>query len=201
MARRSDHSRDELKALMIKAGLDLIRKDGLSGFSARKVAGKVGYTVGSVYHVFGSYDTLMLEMNAVTLDALKGDVLSALERTHRKEPLQVLANGYYEFARKNYAQWTALFEYRLQTEKKLPEWYRTKLRELFCLIEEQLLAYCMDSKHEARRHAYVLWAGIHGICVLGLSGRLSVVGGQSTHALIQTFLKHYVMGIKAGNKH
>jgi hypothetical protein len=44
MARRSDHSKDELKEMAITAGYNIIRSQSFSKFSARKVASEIGYT-------------------------------------------------------------------------------------------------------------------------------------------------------------
>ncbi|HEV3447204.1 MAG TPA: helix-turn-helix domain-containing protein, partial [Gemmataceae bacterium] len=68
MARRSDHTREELKDLAIQAAIALIEADGIGQFSARQVAARIGYTVGTLYNVFGSYDELLLNVNARTVD-------------------------------------------------------------------------------------------------------------------------------------
>ena len=42
MARRSEHSKEELKILAIDAAIELIEENGFSNFSARAVAAKIG---------------------------------------------------------------------------------------------------------------------------------------------------------------
>lgn len=185
---------------MIKAGLELIRKEGFAAFSARRVAAQVGYTVGSIYNVFGSYDSLLLHMNGETLDALHEAISKALERQPRKNALLVLAEAYYAFASKEYALWSCLFEYRLSENTEMPEWYLKKLKALFAMIEEQLAGYCLENSRQCRRHGKILWAGIHGICVLALSGRMEVVGSDPAGTLIETFVTHYTAGLKATYK-
>ena len=41
---------------------------GLSGFSTRQIAKKIGYTLGTLYNIFESYDDIILHINAATLD-------------------------------------------------------------------------------------------------------------------------------------
>lgn len=185
---------------MIKAGFRLIRKEGFASFSARKVAAEVGYTVGSIYHVFGSYDELLLHINAETLVSLQNSVTESLEKGARRDGLQVLAESYYAFAKKEYALWSCLFEYRLSPETEIPDWYQERLRNLFSLIEQQLLPMCDGNRRHCRRHAKILWAGIHGICTLSLSGRLEVVGSDPATRLIETFVSHYSKGLKISYK-
>ena len=52
MARRSDHSREELREMAITAAEQIVVEQGYEGLSARKVAAAIGYTVGTLYLVF-----------------------------------------------------------------------------------------------------------------------------------------------------
>jgi AcrR family transcriptional regulator len=60
MGRRSDHTRSELTELFVAEGRRQLARTGLAGFSARDVAKRVGYSIGTLYNVFGSYDGLVV---------------------------------------------------------------------------------------------------------------------------------------------
>ena len=47
MARRSDHSREELYDLALSAAREIAEAEGLRGLTARRIAEKIGYTPGS----------------------------------------------------------------------------------------------------------------------------------------------------------
>jgi AcrR family transcriptional regulator len=66
MGRRSDHSRDELRALILDAGTALIAEKGFGAFSAREVAKRIGYTIGTIHNVFGNVDGLLTAINTAT---------------------------------------------------------------------------------------------------------------------------------------
>ena len=70
MARRSDHSREELREMTLTAAENIVVEQGYEGLSARKVATAIGYTVGTLYLVFENLDDLILHINARTLDRL-----------------------------------------------------------------------------------------------------------------------------------
>ena len=70
MARRSDHSREEIKEMALVAAEKMILANGKDGLSARKVAQEIGYTVGTLYLVFKNLDELILHVNGRTLDRL-----------------------------------------------------------------------------------------------------------------------------------
>ncbi len=99
MARRADHTREELTELAITAGAELIRKNGFAAFSARKLATAIGYTVGTLYNVFGSYDEMILRINARTLDAWFENITTALAKRKKNDALQVITHEYIAFSR------------------------------------------------------------------------------------------------------
>ncbi len=184
MARRYDHSPEELKELAIQAGIRMIAEEGFAKFSARGVAAKIGYTVGTLYHIFGSLDHFILHINARTLDAWHQELSKSLKAT-KGEPVKCLAKGYLSFAKEHYNLFTTLFEHQSQD---IPEWYAPKMSQLFELVEESLQQRVED-RAKARHLAKVLWASIHGITILALSGKLEVVGADSPEKLMETVLK------------
>ena len=70
MARRSEHSLEELKALVLDAAETIVIDEGFSELKVRKIAMEIGYTVGSIYMVFANMADLIMHINARTLDAL-----------------------------------------------------------------------------------------------------------------------------------
>jgi AcrR family transcriptional regulator len=191
MARRSDHSREELKDLAVLKGLEIIDKNGFKAFSARGAAKAMGYTVGTLYHVFGDLDHYILHINGRILDEWHAALMAGLKRT-KQDPLRYLAQGYIDFARQHNNRWTALFEFRMTEDAPLPDWYDEKMERLFCLVEAALLPHSKDAK-TTRHNAKILWASIHGICVLSLSGKLDIGGGSSnTKELVDTLLDRYI---------
>ncbi len=187
MARRSDHTREELINLAIEAGLELIEEKGFSQFSARAAASRMGYTVGTLYHLFGTLDGYILHLNAHTLDLWHHTLATGLRR-QKKHPIHYLARAYIHFARDHYHRWTALFEHHLSDGEPIPEWYAQKLSQLFLLLEDSLLPYVDNNSAQAQKLGKVLWSGIHGIAVLSLSRKLEIVGTESAESLAATLV-------------
>lgn len=197
MARRSDHTRSEIKEMAIAAGQELMTEGGLAGFSARKVAKAIGYTVGTIYNVFENHDHLILQVNAVTLEDMETFIRGRLETEQAGEDaIMALAGGYLDFARENYPRWSALFEHHLPPETELPGWYAEKIHRLFQLAESVLSPAIQGEKAQAQNSARVLWAGIHGICQLGLTQTLDTVGAAPMERLIADLVEHYMAGVR-----
>lgn len=188
MARRSDHTREELTELAIDAAIALIEEHGFDAFSARQVAAKIGYTVGTIYNVFGSYDALLFHVHARTLDHWY-DFLQARLKRAKSDPLRVLARGYVEYARAHYNRWLALFEHHRDRSTPVPDWYQDRIKRFFAMLEDTIPP---AAGRKAKRDAQVLWAGIHGISILSLTGRLEVIGAESTDALVNALIDNYL---------
>ena len=62
MARRSEHSQEEIKRMVIQAAETIIVEDGLGKLKARNIALEIGYTVGSIYMVFDSMGDLITHL-------------------------------------------------------------------------------------------------------------------------------------------
>lgn len=196
MGRRNDHSREEIRALALNAAETLIRQQGLTGLSARKIAQDIGYTVGSLYNVFKNLDDLILHVNARTLDELQLRLQQepASDDTPQAE-LYALAHAYLNFALHDTHRWRAIFDHSLtQPDEVIPDWYRAKIAELFSLVEIRLQA--LQPQHDCAVLARALWSSVHGICLLAVREQLQIVGVTSHQALLDVALDTFFRGIR-----
>lgn len=198
MPRRSAHSREELRALVVQAARTIVVEEGLSGLTARKVARAVGYAVGSLYLVFENQDDIILHLNAHTLDDLYAFVCTeAAPQEEAAARILALGHAYLHFAQQHSRLWQAVFEYRHPADPMLPEWYQSKIVRLFKLIEEPLgRLMSVSDPHRIAQAARALWGGVHGICLLAFSGKLDVVGADSVQELLNMLIHNYLAGLQ-----
>jgi AcrR family transcriptional regulator len=199
MARRSDHSREEIRQMALNAAESIVAAEGYRGLTARKVAGAIDYTVGTLYLVFENLEDLMLQVNGRTLDALY-EWLRA-RRGHADDPVKdllTLADAYIAYAETETPRWNMLFEYVTEKGNSLPEWYLAKLGRVFGLVEAALKPLADHRAEEERQQAArVLWAGVHGICTLKIRHRMDLAGGQSTEAMAKLLIENFLKGFQA----
>lgn len=200
MARRSDHSREELRELALSAAEAILAEEGLAGLSTRKVAQRMGYTVGTLYLVFQNLDHLILLVNARTLERLRVRLDAGLSSAGGVDPadrIQALCQAYYQFARQHLPLWRLVFEHRLPPAEPLPAWFEDRVGELLDMVSQEL-ARLLDTQTpaEIRLAARTLWGSVHGICVLALGDKLSV-GGEPVAAeqLIDSLVANYLAGL------
>jgi AcrR family transcriptional regulator len=195
MARRNDHTKEEIREMVIRVGSELVKSSGFSSFSTRQIAKEIGYTVGTLYNVFDSYDDIVFHINAKTLDDMKTFLRKNLKSDlKRSAAIKQLAHLYIEFASQNYNRWSALFEYSIPEELQLPEFYNKKIDELFAIIKDVLKCFIKDDS-ECLKHAKIIWASIHGICILSLTKKLNVAGLNSVEELTSQLVDNYLRGI------
>jgi len=196
MGRRSDHTREEIKEMAIKAGTKLIEEKGLQNCSARKIAAKIGYSVGTLYNVFENYYDLICHVNAVTLDDLQIYFEKNLDRDlEGVEALKLMGACYMQFAHENNSRWSALFEYLRPRDLEIPEWYLQKVSRLFSIAEELLFPLVQGDNKSAQRVSNVLWGGVHGIYSLGITHRIGQDGTEYLKTLSNSLIENYLRGL------
>ncbi len=197
MARRSDHTREELKALIIKESWRIIEKYGFEGLTARRIAKNIGYAPGTIYNMFSSMDDLYLQLNAKTLDLLLATLSDQKCNDPEKSPIKnmkAMAQHYMEFAKEHRPYWLMLFNLKVTENRTDASWYHEKVDQLFTPLENLLEPYFISKQNKTRKvAARVLWASVHGLCFLQETGKISIVSDKNTAPdmagyLIDTFI-------------
>lgn len=81
MARRNDHTREELVALTLDRVKQFLDTHSYHELSLRKVATMIGYVPSTLVNVFGNYNLLLLHVVAQTLDELAQEAQQAVKST------------------------------------------------------------------------------------------------------------------------
>lgn len=170
MARRSDHSRPELESLIVAAGIAHLAEVGFARFSAREVAKRVGYSIGTIYNVWGSYDRLILAINTRTLTEWTAALQARLEAADA-DRIAALVDGYFDFAAVNTNRWLALYDHRMAPDELLPDWFNHAFGGLLALVEGEVATALGRAPDPATRALTgSLLAVAHGHCTFALNG-------------------------------
>src|SRR5690348_4916797 len=133
MGRRSDHSRDELRELIIEEGHRQMAEHGFARFSARQVARVIGYSVGTIYNVFPTLDQLLIAINTRTFTLWTEFVRRRLEGV-TDDRIGVLVRAYFDFAIEHTNLWMAIYDHRLPHGTPLPPDEDEERRELTIIV-------------------------------------------------------------------
>jgi len=195
MARRNDHSRKDIKQMAIEAGLQIIDENGFTNLSTRKVASKIGYSVGTLYNVFENFDDLVFHINSLTLKDLYFYVNDKLDKEDGVEAIKKIGTSYIDYCIENNNRWKALFEYNRPPESDVPEWYLKKVNTLLGIAQTYLLNIFGGNEEIAGKVCRILWSGVHGICALGISHRLGGDNAEVLKSMADSLIENYLKGI------
>ena len=190
MGRRSDHSRDEIREMAIAAAAKHVEIEGFQSLTARKVASKIGYTVGTLYHVFRNFDDLVIHLNAWTID----DMAALIQRQTRNKRnpetrIRTMAEYYVQYATEHPDRWRLVFEHQAPRGLPTPVLMKERRDVMFEMVAENLREISPGHKSQEIDHtATALWSGIHGVCILALTGKLYLGGAFSMVKLVDTLI-------------
>jgi AcrR family transcriptional regulator len=197
MARRTDHSRDELFDLVLDESQKIIESKGVAALTARSIAAAIGYSPGTLYNLFDNIDEIILHLNGRTLDDLYKKLLDETEQSSGPAKLDRMITAYLHYNKISQQRWNLLFEHRLPEEQIFPEWYQQRINLLLELIAdslESLLPGC--GEREINHSARVLWCGLYGVCSLAPGNKSNWVSSQSVDEMARSMVYNYISGLK-----
>jgi AcrR family transcriptional regulator len=198
MGRRSTHTPDQLRQLILDAAQAIIESNGLAGLSAREIARRISYSPGTIYNMFQNLDDVVLHIEARVLDALDERLTVALEGGVPEEKVSRLAEAYLAFTNEHPKLWNLLFEHYMPADTQAPAWYQQKLELLMSRVETAMAPlFPPEATVERQRSARVLWAGVHGITSLATANKLSNVTSEAANLLVRDLVHNYWAGISA----
>ncbi|WP_072372792.1 TetR/AcrR family transcriptional regulator [Hyphomicrobium sp. NDB2Meth4] len=197
MGRRSIHTPEELRELIIDATTTIVEQEGLEGLSAREIAKRIGYSPGTLYNVFENLDDLLLIIEARLLDELALRLEGTDTSGSPSERLRRLVGTYFAFTQERPKLWNLLNEHRMPAGRTVPEWYQAKLDKLLAPLDEAMTPLLLDSDPSTRRqHARTLWASVHGMTSISTADKLSHVTAHIGRSLVDDLVQTYLAGLE-----
>lgn len=201
MARRSDHTRAELRDLILNAACTLLKHESAEAITARSIAKIIGYTPGTIYNLFESMNDIYLHINAQTLDALYEALTNSIRQNKTATPIaniKAMGECYMAFAKEHGARWAMIFNLKMTEQQKHIDWYDKKVEKIFELLEELMAPFILpDQTQEKKTAARILWASVHGLCFLQQTDKLSLIGENDAAANAVTYLiDTFISGVK-----
>jgi AcrR family transcriptional regulator len=185
VGRRSDHSREELTALFLRHGHAHLAEVGFRHFSAREVAKRVGYSIGTLYNVWGTVDRLLAAINSHTFTLWAGDLRVRLDAAGEGR-IAALVAGYFAFARNHTNLWTAIYDHRLPPDVELSPQDQAERAVLTDIVVAEVARALAMAPEDARPLARSLIATVHGHCSLELTGAFALMGEPDAQGVALT---------------
>ncbi len=182
--------------MALGAAREIAAAEGLRGLTARRIAGRIGYSVGTLYNLFEDLDDLIMHLHVTTLDALHEACALAPRTGEPEADLRALGQAYIGFTGEHPRLWNLLFEHRLPEGRPLPDWYLEKVSRLLALVDAAIAPLFAPGQDVERLHsARVLWSSLHGMCSVASAGKLAET--ESLAAMADSLATNYVAGLRS----
>lgn len=197
MGRRYDHSREELRRLMLDAARALVVEKGPRGLTARAVAERIGYAVGTLYTQFESIDDLVFHLNGETLADLDAQ-LAINDNADPGDQLRAMAAAYLAFAQENKALWQLLFDYSPTAGRELPGWYVGGIGKLISRVTAVVTQLRPEAdRRTAENLAFGLFSSVHGICMMLVGRDYRAFAEYEPPRIVEGVVDAFVQGLTA----
>ncbi len=154
----------------------LMAETGFAAFSAREVARRVGYSVGTIYNVFDNLDHLLIAINSRTFELWTEYLRQRLEGSHG-DRIRALVQAYFDFAREHPKLWMAIYDHRLPAGMAMPDRDMEKRRALTQIVFDEIARELPTQAESDVEHlARSLIATVHGHCTYELNGSFALMG-------------------------
>ncbi len=198
MGRRSTHSPEELRQLILDASRTIIESNGLVGLSAREIARHIGYSAGTLYNAFENIDDILMTLQC----DLVSDVVTCLKAVppdgDPKRQINALSRAYVKFALDNRRLWNLLFTHAAPPDCALLEVLRGHINALAEIIAGGLRPLLPKaSSDDVDMAARALWAGVHGVTAIAVTDK----GPKITPATAQAFAEALTCTFSRGLAH
>ena len=167
----------DLKNALIKAGVEILAKEGVGGLSLRKVAQRAGVSHSAPYAHFPDKQSLIAAISTEGFNQLYNELEAAIY-PHAKSPKKQLVEGaqvYVRFALKNSDTFKIMFSGVLEKEKDYPSFVEISSKTFKLVVE--VVQACQNAgvlpTATANLMAVSVWGQVHGIVSLALEGQIS----------------------------
>jgi AcrR family transcriptional regulator len=197
MARRSDHNRDELRSMALEAAYDIVVSEGEKHLTARKVAAKIGYSVGTLYLIFKNLDDLKLALNIQGITKLRSRLLEATDQiSDPADQLMAMAHYYLEFGLHRPNLWRLMFEHQMPGDEPMPETITRETDALLDILVDRFgkLMPGVDLQ-EVLEVTSAYWSAVHGVTHLMITEKLQLAHADSAHDVLQRQMDMFFRGL------
>lgn len=167
----------DLKNALIKAGVEILAKEGVSGLTLRKVALHAGVSHSAPYAHFPDKQSLIAAITTESFNQLYAELEAAISPYSKNPKKQLLegAKAYVRFAEENTDTFKIMFSGVLEKEKDYPSFVEISSKTFKLVVE--VVQACQNAgilpTAPADLMAVSVWGQIHGVVSLALEGQIS----------------------------
>lgn len=177
MKKRYHHG--DLKNALIKAGIEILSKEGISSLSLRKVAAKAGVSHAAPYAHFKDKQDLIASISAEGFNRIYDKILQRIQIIEEDKPELILkeaALAYLDFALSDSDHFRITFSGIIEAEKENYPQYLESSKRCYSLVES-IIEKCIKKKilkeDSLEKSTIAIWSFVHGFISLLIDKQFS----------------------------
>lgn len=187
MKKKRAYHHGDLKAAMIRAALELVRKKGPRGFTLNEASRTAGVSVSAPYNHFKDKDALLIEIILLGNLTLETELLAAAETgKEATEQLVAVFLAYIEFAERHPDLFAVMFQSGMD-KSPYPEVNVSAWKAYG--VAGALAAQIEPSPAAAEELTLAIWTMAHGFATLAAEGALVRVGSGKAHTTAEALAR------------
>lgn len=198
MGRRSVHTPEELRQLILGASRGIIERDGLAGLSAREVARLIGYSAGTLYNIFDNLDDILMTLQAQLLSEVSDAIKSVPKVSDRNTYILNVAKTYVDFALANPRLWNLLFAHTVAPNIAAQSVLQEHMMNIVKIVAEPMQHLAPQlSIEDIEKNTAILIASIHGITAIAVTSKARKLTTESAQDYACNLTKIFIRGLQA----
>ena len=193
MGRRSQHTPEELRELILGAARRVVMESGFQGLSAREIARNIGYAPGTLYNMFQNLDEILMRVEAGVFDELDQRISQAMSGKMGADAVMRFAAAYVQFAYDNPQLWQLIQEHNPSNRAIAPDWYLERLFAPLARLEPELGK--IGASHDPdviARQARLIWASIHGMIQVSTTPKFGAVPVATAKSMAEALVTQLI---------
>ncbi|MET1054087.1 MAG: TetR/AcrR family transcriptional regulator [Pedobacter sp.] len=188
---RIQRVKEETRANILEAALEIVKEDGWQSLSMRKIADKIEYTAPIIYEYFANKEGILLELTRLGNGLLLKDFKIAQSKFETPEKqLEAMWIAYWDFAFSHKELYQLMYGVDMmccELTKSLPE--AEAARKMLFETIAKIMTESEPTEEIICRKYYTFWSIIHGLISINL------VGKGNTPDMNQHILRDAIQGI------
>ena len=180
---KGSYHHPDLEQALVDAAIRTIAKRGIEALTLRDIGMQLGVSRTAIYRHFEDKSALLARVALEGFRKFRLALEAALNEARERglEPIEEMGVAYVGFAMANQSHYKTMFGGVFEAQDRYPDLDEeggAAFEVLLNTVKEEQEAGRIDGKQDPLRLAHVLWAGVHGIAMLGMAGRLTGKGGS-----------------------
>jgi AcrR family transcriptional regulator len=173
----SSYHHGDLKNALIKAGVKILAKEGVSGLSLRKVAKQAGVSHAAPYSHFADKQALIAAISTEGFKQLYIQI-EEIRAAYKNKPKTLLVEtawAYMQFAFNEPDRFKLMFSSVLEKEKEYPDYVESSRKNFEQIVDVVKVCQSAGVLHDDSPDLITVsvWSVVHGLVMLVLEGQIS----------------------------